>query len=125
MPDDEKPQRRDLTVFRGIDGGYYVESAPGAGPRHHDDLPLDPEAMQRAALAPDLDDEVKEALRDAHGPLAPLTLLLGAAQIRPRQGGSIEHLYLPDDSSTAHAHARRIRGVVVAIAVLADYRRPE
>ena len=125
MPDDDKarPQPGGFRqVFETADGGAYVESAPGAGPRGHDDLPLTPAAVERKARGGDptverITDPVAAGVPglDTPGPGSPYALL-----VIGRNGVASAHF--PGEAAHAHEWARAYQGVVVAVPVLADYR---
>lgn len=110
---DEAQRRAGLRrVYQRGDGTYHVESAPGAGPEHHDDLPLTPDDVER---------------KDAG---EPVTLDLGAMAEQANRKimlvtgptGRLAALYLGMDEAQAHAHARALGGLVAELPIVADYR---
>lgn len=115
--DDDRPvgNRR---VFEGPEGPY-VESAPGAGPRHPDDVPATPETTEARArgtgVGAEWDADMAAGMPGwtVPGPDAPNGYLV--------IGRGMHSAWAPNMVDAAHAHARAIGGMVLAAPVIADY----
>jgi hypothetical protein len=136
QPDDRPIGMR--SIYQRADGSYYAESSPGAGGEHHDDLPLDPAAVERKAHGDDPTVERIVGAAPGQGDAAdpgwksvPLTTDMPGFG-RPGPGAPYGMLvvgdagllgaYPPDAVQRAHAHARAVRGTVLGVPMIADYR---
>lgn len=109
-------QSGDRQVFQGPTGPY-VEQTPGAGPRHPDDVPLSPDLVVDPMLRQAKSSAAAHETRLSAEADAMRSQMLGV--VDPR--GELR-VYDGWDLDRADAHARTLRGVVVALLVLRDHR---
>lgn len=109
-------------VFQRGDGSYYLESQPGAGPRHHDDTGVTPDDVERKAAAaagygPSVPDS-PAGLGGPGGAAGAMLLVLG------RDGGIVgTYRDTPDNRQLADRDARNAFGWVVSAPIVTDHHR--